>query len=117
MREMDLPALTGNWVWVAAIVVGVLGGARLTRLIVHDSYPPAVAVRRWWLNVTWNKRDNVEGSWGLLSTCHWCAGPYVFALVLFTAWITGLHWGWWLFWGWLAGSYLLAMVVERDEKD
>jgi hypothetical protein len=37
--------------------------------------------------------------------------------VLLTAWLTDLHWGWWLFWGWLAGSYLTAMVVERDEKD
>jgi hypothetical protein len=112
-----LPALAGIWLWVAAAAVGVIGAARLTRIITHDSYPPARAVREWWVRITWDKQANTEGRWGLLATCHWCASPYVFALVLLSAWATDLHWGWWLFWGWLAGSYLTAMVVERDEKD
>lgn len=113
----NLPPLPPVWFWLAAAAVAVLGGARLTRLIVHDSYPPAVAVRQWWVKVTWNKKTNDEGRWSLLATCHWCASPYVFAIVLLTAWLSQLAWGWWLFWGWLAGSYLLGMVVERDEKD
>jgi hypothetical protein len=113
----ELPTLTGIWVWIAAVVVAVLGAARFTRLIVHDTYPPAVAVRQWWVRVTWDDKTSTEGRWGLLATCHWCASPYVFALVLGSGWLSDLHWGWWLFWGWLAGSYLTAMVVERDEKD
>ena len=117
MTLEELPDLPAVWFWAAAAAVAVLGAGRLTRLIVHDAYPPAVAVRRWWVRVTWNKDSEVEGRWGLLATCHWCASPYVFAIALLSAWLTDLHWGWWLFWGWLAGSYLTAMVVERDEKD
>lgn len=113
----NLPALPPVWFWLAAAVVGVFGAARLTRLIVHDTYPPAVAVRQWWTKVTWNKKTNDAGRWALLVSCHWCASPYVFALVLISAWATSLHWGWWVFWGWLAGSYAAAIVVERDEKD
>lgn len=112
-----LPQLGGIWVWIALVVVAVLGAGRATRLIVHDTYPPAAAVREWWMRLTWNRSRNEPGGWSKLVTCHWCASPYVFAFVLFTAWLTDLHWGWWLFWGWLAGSYLTAMVVERDEKD
>ena len=113
----ELTYLGGVWVWLAAIAVGVLGAGRLTRLLVHDSYPPAQRLRQWWTARTWDKEKDEAGPWGLLVTCHWCASPYVFALVLASAWATSLHWAWWLFWGWLAGSYLVAMVVERDEKD
>lgn len=104
------------WVWVAAAVVGVLGAGRATRLIVHDTYPPAVAVREWWVRRTWGWSAE-PGQWGKLVTCHWCASPYVFAVVLAWGWASSLHWSWWAFWGWLAGSYLTAMLVERDEKD
>jgi hypothetical protein len=115
--DIDLPPIAALWWWVGALLVGVLGGARLTRLIVHDHYPPAEAVRGWWIRLTWNEETNSEGRWGLLATCHWCASPYVFAIVLASAYFSDLHWFWWLFWGWLAGSYLIGMVVERDEKD
>lgn len=117
MRPDLTPPIAELYWWVAVITVGVLGGGRLVRLIVHDSYPPAVAVREWWVRLTWDEEKQVEGRWGLLATCHWCAAPYVTAVVLLSAWLTDLHWGWWLFWGWLAASYVTAMVVERDEKD
>jgi hypothetical protein len=113
----ELTELGGIWVWVAAVVVGVLGAARLTRLIVHDAYPPMSALRRWWISRTWDEDKDQTGDWGLLATCHWCASPWVFALVMLSGWASSLHWTWWLFWGWLAGSYVIAMVVERDEKD
>jgi hypothetical protein len=112
----NLPTLPGIWLWIAAIVVGVLGAGRLTRLVVHDSYPPAVAVREWWVR-RWVRTDGSVSDWSKLTTCHWCFGPWAFALVLLSAWLTDLHWGWWLFWGWLAGSYLTSIVVERDQKD
>lgn len=114
---IEMPYVEGLWLWIAGLLVAVIGAARLTRLITHDHYPPAEAVRGWWLRRTWNNDTNSEGRWGLLVTCHWCASPYVFAIAIATAYVTDLHWGWWLFWGWLAGSYLTAMVVERDEKD
>lgn len=116
MTLANLPHLTGLWLWAAPLLIGVLGAARLTRLVVHDAYPPAVAVREWWVRLFVRKDGEISG-WSKLATCHWCFGPWAFALVLLTAWLTNLHWGWWLFWGWLAGAYLTSMVVERDEKD
>jgi hypothetical protein len=115
--DIDIPPYAFLWSWIAAIVVGVLGGARLTRLIVHDAYPPARAVREWWVRLTWDEKTNTEGRWGLLATCHWCAAPYVTAVVIASGYFSAMHWFWWLFWGWLAASYLTAIVVEHDEKD
>lgn len=99
------------WVVVAAVVVGVLGAARLTRIAVADKFPPAAWVRSAWDRVT---RD---GDWSLLVHCHWCLGPWMFALSLGTGLVSDLHPVWWIFWGWLAGAYLTSMVVEFDEKD
>jgi hypothetical protein len=31
------------------------------------------------------------------------------------AYLSGLHWTWWVANGWWAGSYLAAMVVAYDE--
>ena len=119
---VDAPALPGVWWWVAAALVAVVGAARLTRLVVHDDYPPSMWLRTRWLRITSlrgvdGQRTGVEGPWSKLLTCHWCFGPWAFALVLLTAWATNLHVAWWVFWGWLAGSYLVSMTVERDEKD
>lgn len=121
MTDLVLPAIPVWW-WIAAALVAILGAARLTRLVTHDDFPPMVAIRIWWTRINLQRtsdgaRTTLEGPWTRLVTCHWCFGPWAFALAIGTAWLTGLHWGWWLFWGWLAGSYLTSMVVERDEKD
>lgn len=101
------------WQAVLAVVIGVVGAARLTRVLTIDDYPPAIAIRMWWQKVT---RD---GPWAKLVTCPWCAGPWLTLLMVasflvsFTA--PWLGWGWWLFWGWLALSYWVSQYVYFDE--
>ena len=87
----------------------MLATARLTRLITADEYPPSA-----WLRTKWDALTR-DGKWSLLVHCHWCASPYVAAVVLATGELSDYHYVWWLICGWLAGSYVAAMVVERDE--
>lgn len=115
-----MPSLAENplW-WVAVIGVGVLGAARLTRLVVHDSWPPVRYLRDRWVARTsrvWPNGTVVPGPWTALVTCHYCFAPWAVALVIATAWVSDFHWVWWLFWGWLAAAYLASLVVEHDER-
>jgi hypothetical protein len=98
-------------VTVAAVVVGILSAARITRLITQDSYPPAAWIRRKWDDLT------DDGQWSTLVHCHWCFAPWATALVMAWGLLTDFQTAWWIFNGWLAASYLASMVVERDEKD
>lgn len=93
---------------VAAVIVGVVSIARLTRLATQDIYPPVAWLRRQW-------EKHTKGDWQVLAICHWCASPWIAALVIAWAVLSDLHWTWWAFNGWLAASYVAAMIVERDE--
>jgi hypothetical protein len=106
---------------VAAFIAAVITAARLTRLIVHDAWPPTRAFRRW------VKAHTSADGWQPLVTCPFCLSPW-FAL-------TDLLWGyaagvgsststllpdaaevsWWLVNLWLAVAYLASMLVLRDE--
>lgn len=101
------------WQALLAVVVGVVGAARLTRVLVFDDYPPAIATRIWWDRVT------KDGPWSKLVHCPWCAGPWIMAVCL--AWYVAswaapwVGWTWWLFWGWLCLSYWTSQYVHFDE--
>jgi hypothetical protein len=107
--------MTDPLLYAAAALVGVVGVARLTRLLTSDAYPPSVWVRTTWANLV------RHGQWEPLVTCPFCASPYIAAASL--AWVltAGVRpdgfWSqaWWIFWGWLATSYVAAMIVVRDE--
>ena len=106
--------------WLAVVAVGVLGGARLVRLVVHDDFPPTRAIRTWWAAKTSYVHEDgsvIEGSWTKVLTCHWCFAPYAMAAVFASAYFLDFNAVWWIGWGWAAASYLASMVVERDEKD
>jgi hypothetical protein len=94
-----------------AVLVGALATARLSRLLVDDSYPPSVWARDMWRRIT---RD---GSWSGLVDCHFCVTPYVAAVVLAWGWLSALHWSWWAFCGWLALAYTAAMIAVRDTPE
>jgi hypothetical protein len=107
MTEIDWPTA------VAALFVAILGVGRLSRLITYDLWPPAMAVRDWWDNLT------KHGEWSKLIHCQWCLTPWLMLVCLLT-FAAGLlvAWAliaWFAFWGWLALSYLASMVVARDE--
>lgn len=94
------------------IAVAVVGVARATRVVVYDSFPPAV----WWRS-RWAIWTDGTG-WEKLFLCWWCLSVWVAALAvgwyiagLYVAWIAA---AWWIFWGILALSYLAPMLIVRD---
>jgi hypothetical protein len=93
---------------LAAAVVGILGVARLTRLVVDDDWPPVVWARRVWDRI-WN-----QSPWVTLIECPWCVSPYIAAANIGWAVLSDLHWSWWLFNGWLAVSWVAAFICLRD---
>jgi hypothetical protein len=111
----ELIEAVGIWWWPLAIVVLILGPARLSRIVVHDLFPPAAWLRQRWSD--WVVKHNHE-SWGPLLFCFWCFTPWVtlvalgwFVLGLYVTWIL---WFWWFFWGWLAIAYVGSIVLAYD---
>lgn len=101
------------WQAILAVIVAVVGSARLTRVVTHDDYPPSIAVRIWWDKLT------KDGPWSKLVHCHWCFGPWA-ALLAILSFLIGSFWPitfalWWLFWGWLTLSYWTSQYVHFDE--
>ena len=97
--------------WILAFIVGALSTGRVTRLVVHDTFPPSVKFRMWW-------DDKTDGSlWNPLFNCHFCFSFWVAAVVGTSAWLTNLHPAWWIINGIFAMSYLAAIIVDRDQKD
>lgn len=106
----------GPWWFALAIAVAVIGVGRLVRVITYDKFPPAAWFRRRW--TAWcMKHDHMD--WEVLFFCPWCLPPWValvcggwFAFTFVAEWVA---WTWWIFWGWLAISYLISMLIVRDE--
>lgn len=93
---------------LAALAIGVIAVARMTRLVVDDDWPPMLWFRSKWDRLTENSK------WSVLVECPFCVAPYVAAFSIGWAILSSLHWSWWLFHGWLAVSYLAAMLNVRD---
>lgn len=92
-----------------AVVVGLLSAARLTRLLVQDTFPPIL-----WLRDRWDAAT--EGStWNMLAHCHWCMSAWTTLAVGATAYFTHLHPVWWLINVWFAAMYVVAWFVNNDE--
>lgn len=97
---------------VLAILVGLLGVGRLTRVIVYDDFPPAV----WW-RIKWAEITH-DGPWKKLFTCWWCLSFWVslgcIAWFLLADLNVVILYAWWIFWGALALSYAATMIIVRD---
>jgi len=91
----------------AAVLVGILASARLTRLLVEDTWPPSVWVRLKWAEIT------KDGPWSDLVECPWCASPWIVGVNLVLALVTDLHPVWWIFNGWMAASLVVAWVTIK----
>lgn len=127
---------------LAAFVLAVLGTARLTRLLIHDKWPPVLEARLWFLNrliqreergrqngrdtlPRWDPRYLLTFGWLDLARCQYCLAPYTSALVLAAAvwadvWRPDLSTraGWWLLLAvWASLSYAAAIVVSYDGDD
>lgn len=112
---LDLDRLADSpWALLLAAVVGVLAVGRATRLITHDSFPPAERFREWGGN-------RLGDAYGLLVECPWCMAPWLTLVDLIWAvagtvdvdTISGTIW--WLCNLWFALAYVVSMIVVRDE--
>jgi hypothetical protein len=98
-----------------AVLTTILGAGRLTRVIVHDAFPPAIKLRMAW------DRLVGDGPWSKLFHCWWCMSFWVTLFCVgwyFLGQIDGWAWvnvAWWVFWGTLAMSYVAAIIIARDE--
>lgn len=101
--------MSQEFVYVVAAIIGVIASGRMTRLITHDSFPPAEWFRIRFVAATRN------GKWSTLVECPWCAAPYIVAVNLAWALLSDLHWAWWVANGWLAASYAASWLVYHDE--
>lgn len=99
--------------YIVAVAVLLLGVGRLVRVVTYDDFPPAARVRAAWDRLT------DDGDWAKLVHCYWCFAPWMtlFAMGWWTVgvFVTWIAWAWWIFWGWLALSYVVSMIVARDE--
>lgn len=93
-----------------AVLVGIVASARLTRLVVHDTFPPVQ-----WLVDQYIKLIRGNEKWSTLVECHWCIAPWIIAPNLAWAVLSELHWSWWVFNGWLAAAYAASWIVEHDQ--
>lgn len=93
-----------------AAVVGVLSVARTARLLIFDDFPPVA-----WLRLQLMSRVDEESGWSKLATCPFCMTPYLMAGMFGWAYLSDLHWTWWVANGIWAGSYLAASYVSYDQ--
>ena len=95
---------------IMAVVVGILSVARTARLLTFDDFPPVT-----WLRTRYLVAVGPDGKWAPLARCPFCLSPYLTVGMLVWAYLSDLHWTWWVINGWWAASYLAAMVVAYDE--
>lgn len=97
---------------LSAVIV-VLGSARLTRLLVSDSFPPVVRIRMLWDRIT------QDGEWAMLVHCGFCASFWITlastGLYLLTFLATWWAWVFWITYSVLSMSYIAAWIVYHDE--
>lgn len=100
------------WQAILAVVVIVVGSARLTRIITYDDFPPIVRLRIWY-------DSHTSEEWSKLVHCPWCMGPWVALMAMSTfavsSYVPVLAAIWWVFWGWLTLSYWVSQYVHFDE--
>jgi hypothetical protein len=93
-----------------AFIVGIVSVARTARLLLFDEFPPVE-----WLRVRFLALFREDSPWTKLAECQYCVAPYLAAGMVAWAWLSDLHWTWWLINIWWAGSYLAAITVSYDE--
>lgn len=98
---------------VLLAAVFVVASARITRLIVADTFPPSVKLRIWY-------EDHTSGGWESLVSCPWCFGFWAVTLNAGLGWAaSALNGPIWTIWvalnGLLAASYAVSWIVFHDE--
>lgn len=98
---------------VLLAVVFIVGSARVTRLIVADTFPPSAHLRAWY-------EGKASGGWETLLMCPFCFSFWVVLANAATGWAAhALGPGWFMAWFIgnfiFAASYFAAIFVHFDE--
>lgn len=102
-----------QWLVIAAFTV--VSTARISRLLVHDHWPPAVRIRNIWDALIPDKRG--KATWNLLLHCHYCLTVWVAIGVVLWGYFTDWNLIWLLFNGTLTAAYGAAILVTYDGDD
>ena len=100
-----------HWTQFWACVIGVLSVARTARLLVWDDYPPTI-----WFRMKWDDWTG-DSAWNKLFHCQFCLTPYLAAGMALWAWLSDLHWTWWVINGVWGLSYVAASIVAYDQPE
>lgn len=95
---------------ILATIVGVVSVARTARLLNFDDFPPVV-----WLRAQALAR--LPEKWSGIAECSFCLAPYLAAGMMAWAYLSDLHWTWWVINGWWAAAYVAAIIVAYDQPD
>jgi len=102
-------------VLIAAVIVGTLASARITRLVVADHWPPMEWVRGKWDTWANDEKHPRRQGWWLLLNCPWCFSPWATLFVGGVAWLTDLSPWWWAGAVWLGFAYVAGGIAFHDE--
>jgi len=97
------------WLWLLAVLVGIVSVARTGRLITYDDFPPLIWVRA---RIAAKIGDS---PWHKLFECGFCLAPYLTLGMIAWALLSDLAWWWWLPNIWWGMSYLAAILVSYDQ--
>lgn len=101
--------------WVAVALVAITSAARITRLVTHDAFPPAVWVRMKWDDLTTSKGK--PSGWNLLLHCAYCFSFWATVAVVAWGYLSDFDTAWWIVNSIFGGSYLAAIVMVHDGDD
>jgi len=93
---------------VLAILVTITATARLTRLVVHDDFPPTM----WWRDL-WDKWTR-NSDWNKVMHCGFCFSFWAAVFVVGTGLLLSFSVVWFLIFGTLGASYLAAIIMTSD---
>ena len=99
------------WVYALAALVSVIGVGRIVRLITYDKFPPMIALRERWIEITH------DGPWSQLVKCGFCLSVWITPISWAWAWASNLHWSWWAAHLLVTCMYLSAILVAYDQPD
>lgn len=100
------------WVYALAALTSSVAVGRIVRLLVFDDFPPAKALRDWWIT-----KLTKGGPWSKIFKCGFCMAVYLVPLSWAWAWISNLHWTWWAAHLLVACMYLAAIIVAYDQPE
>lgn len=95
---------------VLATIVAVVSIARTARLLTYDEFPPAL-----WLRTRFIAALPENSPWSKIAECQYCIAPYLTLGMFGWAYLSDLHWTWWVINGWWSASYAAAIVMSYDE--